>query len=274
MRYTFILGLFSLLFVSCQEEVSKEKPMEKVEEVRLVFQNKGHELVYHSVQKMGDYQKLKSLKDVVYTYTYRTAEGQEDVSVERYIFDGELSLGVYSKHERTFPEMKGEMIQYYNGKQAWMTIDGKEQTDEKAVGRAHFTRKTNFFWFAMMQKMLDPGVVYKYLREEQLNGVAYDVVEMGYDVPKGQVSDIYHLYINKTNQMVDQFLFTVADFGKVEQPLLMKVKFEKINGLVLPTYRQYTKAKWDGTVLKEEWVEEICTDVKFNQQLKKADFSL
>lgn len=275
MRKTIFLGLAVVLFSACQQNTTTpiQKETETVGDTP-DFQNKGHELVYHSAQKMGSYQELQAQKDVVYTYTYRTPDGKEDVSVEQYIFEGELSKAIYSKHQRTFPEMEGEMVQYYNGKQAWMLMDGKELKDEKAVGRAHFTRKTNFFWFAMMQKVLDPGVVYKYLREEKLDGKTYDVVEMAYDVPAGQVSDVYHLYINRANKMIDQFLFTVVDFGVVEKPLLMKVKLEKMNGLMLPTYRKYAKANWDGAVLNEDWVEEICTDVKFNQQLDRADFSL
>lgn len=238
----------------------------------LKFQNKGHELVYKVVQKTGDYQKLKSLKDVVYTYTYRTPDKKEDVSVEKYIFDGEKSFGQYKKHERTLPKLEGEMTQGYDGKNFWLKHKGEYVTDEKMLKRVTFTRKTNFYWFAMMQKLLDPGMNYKHLRQETLNDILYDVVEITYNVPEGQASDTYHLYINTKTSLIDQFLFTVVDYNVVKKPLIMRVTYQSIDGVMIPTYRKYTKASWKGEVLNEKWVEEIAEDIKFNQNISQTVF--
>jgi len=49
--------------------------------------------------KSRNYEKLRNIKDVVYTYTYQTLDGEADISTEIYIFENELSYGKY--YERT-----------------------------------------------------------------------------------------------------------------------------------------------------------------------------
>ena len=62
------------------------------------------------VEAIGGVDRLHALKDVEYQYTYRTGE-KEDVSLERYVFDGELSWGKFSKRENIMlPDLEGELI--------------------------------------------------------------------------------------------------------------------------------------------------------------------
>ena len=222
-------------------------------------------------QKTGSYQDLLDLKDVVYEYTYRTADQKEDVSIESYIFDGELSHAKYLKHERTLAELEGEMEQGYNGKDFWLKIDGEEITDANSVASVVFTRKTNFYWFAMMQKLLDPGINYEYLGQKQLEGENYEVVKVTFQSAADEATDIYQLYMNPKTDLIDQFLFTVVS-KKVTDPILMRVSYENIDGVLIPAYRKYTKSDWDATVLKDVWVEEISKNIQFNQQVDRALF--
>jgi len=69
------------------------------------------ELVVKMLKKTGDYNKLISSKDVQYTYTQRdNTSGGEDISTERYIFDGELSWAKYLKHtNHVFADKQGEV---------------------------------------------------------------------------------------------------------------------------------------------------------------------
>jgi hypothetical protein len=87
-------------------------------------------------------------------YTYETPDNKKDVSIEQYIFDGELSLGTYKQHERTFPELEGTIVHSYNGKKFWLSHEGKYLEDEKLIKGVQFKSKTNFYWFAMFQKLL------------------------------------------------------------------------------------------------------------------------
>lgn len=280
-KQVIVVGLFYMLvtLLSCTEQskqtTQEKSPAKQTEETKqsIKFQNKGHELVYKAVQKTGDYQKLLDQKDVVYNYTYRTPDGKEDVSTEKYIFNGELSVGQYTKHERNMPKLEGPITQGFDGKNFWLTHNGSNITDPEILKGAIFTRRTNFYWFAMMQKLLDPGLLYKHLRQEKLNDITYDVVEVTFDESNKKGSDTYHLYINSKTSLIDQFLFTVVDFKVVDKPLLMRVTYETFNGLMIPSYRKYTRSNWKGEVLKDDaWVEEISKDIKFNQDLKVSEF--
>lgn len=265
--------ILGLSVVSCKNEPT-EKANQKdqtKEEVQQKFQNKAHELVYDMVQKVGDYNKFLEKEDVIYTYTYTTPDGKTDISTEKYIFNGELSYGAYKKHERTFSNLDGLIEQGYDGDEYWLKNNETVINDEKLLKRVAFNRPTNFYWFAMMPKLLDPGLNYEYIEEKNINGTKYNVVKITFEIKDKAPKDIYQLYINKETKLVDQFLFTVMDFGKSE-PLLMKVQYENIEGLLLPTKRKYKGSNWDAEVTDDPWTIVNWTDIKFGNKLTKADF--
>ena len=262
------ITLLSILFFSCNNKNSTNNLQEKIP----TFQNKGHELVYNMVQKVGNYSMLAKHKDVVYTYNYQTPDGKADISTEKYIFDGELSYGAYQQHERTFADLEGLMEQGYDGQEFWLRHDGKVLADTTRLKRVAFNRPTNFYWFAMFQKLLDPGLNYEHLGEKTINNLAYDVVKVSFNSNGETPTDIYQLYINKETSLVDQFLFTVVNFGVIETPYLMTLQYEKIGGLLIPTKRQYKKSTWDATLSDEPWINVSWSNIKFNNGLTKADF--
>jgi len=161
--------------------------------------------------------------------------------------------------------------QGYNGKESWVTIDGQLLDDHQANKIADFLRKINFYWFAMMHKLLDPGINYTYQGTKNVNDIEYDLVNISFDSGVGDASDTYLLYINPNTNLVDQFLFTVMDFN-ISEPYLMKVDYEQIDGVKLPVKRKYTKSNWNGDILENSWGEEIMTDIKFNNNFKREDF--
>lgn len=262
-----IITIFSCSFIAC----NNEKQPSAAKETSPQIQNKGHQLVYDMVQKVGTYQDLLEKKDVVYTYTYQTPDGKMDVSTEKYIFDGELSYGAYQKHERTYPDIEGLVEQGFDGKEYWLKHEGKHLNDEKMLKRVAFSRPTNFYWFAMMQKLLDPGLNYEHLGEKTIDGNNYDVVKITFKSEDNKPKDIYQLYINKETSFVDQFLFTVADFGKMD-PKIMQMKYEEVDGLWIPTKRQYKNSTWKAEVSEEPWIKVNWTNIKFNNNLSKEDF--
>jgi hypothetical protein len=263
--------VLALCLSSCVNENFTEKNDAKKEIKTPVFQNKAHQLVYEMTQKVGTYSDLLNLKDVSYTYSYRTADGKVDITEEKYIFAGEKSYGKYIKHERTLPEMAGTIEQGFDGTNFWFKNDGKYSSDEEIMKKVIFNRKTNFYWFTMMQKLSDPGLNYELLREEKVDDANYDVVNVTF---KDQIkpTDIYILYINKKTQLVDQFLFTVADFGKTETPFLMKVEYEEIDGILIPSNRKYTASTWKGEYIVDNWILVEWRNIKFNAGLTKELF--
>jgi len=230
-------------------------------------------LIEQMVEQVGDYDKLKSLNDVQYLYTTRdSATGNSDISTERYIFDGELSWAEYKTHDfHVFPDQTGPVVQGYNGKESWVTINGKLVEDPQAEKLAYFLRKTNFYWFAMMPKLLDPGINYSYEGKRKVGETEYDLVKISFEKGVGDVSDTYLVYINPETNLVDQFLFTVMDFN-ITDPFLMKVEYEEIDGVKLPVKRKATKSNWNGDIIEDVWLEELMTDIKFNNGFERSSF--
>ncbi len=221
-------------------------------------------LVAEMVDAIGGKEKFYSLQDVEYEYTYNSIkEGKKDVSLERYAFDGERSWAKFIQHEKNvYPQLEGEIIQGFNGSESWVTLNGKFLTEPMQLKIADFLRKTNYYWFAMMFKLLDDGINYEGLGTRNVSDIDYDVVKITFGENTGDVQDSYVLYINPETKLVDQFLFTVLDFG-LEEPHLMLVEYEEIDGVKLPTYRKYAPANWDGSIKEEVWAEEISKNVKF-----------
>jgi len=268
MKITLSAIVLSLLLLACGDSEKSIPQQETTSE----FQNEAHELVHTMAQKVGNYNKLATKKDVIYTYTYQTPDGKKDVVTEKYIFDGELSYGAYNIHERTFPELSGLVEQGYDGNEYWLKHNEAILEDDQLLKGVMFNRHTNFYWFTMMQKLLDDGIIYEHLGEKTINDTAYDIVKVTFDIDNKETTDIYQLYINKKTQLVDQFLFTVADYGVIETPYLMILDYETIDGLTLPTKRKYKPSTWEADVSDAPWIMVTWSDIKFNNNLTKAMF--
>ncbi|WP_405415322.1 hypothetical protein [Maribacter sp. Asnod1-A12] len=269
MRFTLsTLIVLSILITSCKGEKKDKKELIKA----ISYKNKGHELVSKMVEKVGDYRTLRNKKDVVYTYTYQTPDGKTDVTTEKYIFAGELSYGKYEQHERTLSDLKGSIEQGFDGENYWLKHEGQTVKDSIALKRVAFNRPTNFYWFTMFQKLMDPGVSYEYIGEKTLDNFTYDVVKVSFDFKNSKPTDIYQLYFNKNTALIDQFLFTVADYGAMDKPNLMKVEYEEVDGMLFPTNRKYKKSTWEADVSDKPWIKVNWSNIKFNNGLGENDF--
>ena len=254
--FIYTIAIVSVLILSYSAKAENTDPKKLIEQM---------------TEATGSYEDLKSLKDVEYKYTVKNkVTGKSDISVERYIFDGELSWGKYlQRGDSTFPDLKGEIVQGYDGKESWMTLNGELVTDDTANKYADFTRKTNFYWFAMMQKLLDPGIIYIYKGKEKVEGIEYDLVQISYEPGIGDVSDTYTLYINPETNLVDRFYFTVMDFG-ITDPILMEVEYKQFDGVKLPVKREFSaEVPQVGTMN----IEELMTDLNFNNGFDKTMYA-
>ncbi len=179
-----------------------------------------------------------------------------------------MSYGAYTKHERTLENLNGLIEQGYDGNEFWLKNKGKIISDSAALKAVAFNRPTNFYWFMMMQKLLDPGLRYEYMKEQTIDTATYDVVKVTFETKADKPTDTYQLYINRDSKLIDQFLFTVVDFGKTE-PLLMQLEYEYIDGLLIPSKRRYKNSDWNATVSNEPWILVEWSDIKFDTGLKK-----
>ncbi|MFZ1863236.1 MAG: DUF6503 family protein [Polyangiales bacterium] len=230
-------------------------------------------LVAKVVEEAGGADALRNKTDVEYTYLYRRAgTGAIDVSLERYVFDGEKSWARYQVHESVHPSGPGPVVQGYDGQSTWQTVAGLRSGDEKSLAMADFLRKTNFYWFTMTFKLLDPGMRYTYEGKKKVGATTYELVKIGFDDGVGDVSDTYLLYIDPKTWRIDQFLFTVLDFGR-KDPFLMKVEYERIDGVLLSTRRRYAPSDWSGKVPKDaQWTDEVSLGVRFDNGFEDTLF--
>ena len=160
-------------------------------------------LLTQVVNKVGSMSQLHKRRDVEYTYMYRDAEKKMDLSIERYIFDGEHSWAQYVVHEKNVsPGVSGDVIQSKVGDKVAVSIDGKPTTDKKILSLAAFLRPTNYYWFAMMPKLLDPGVQAKLAGKRTVDGVEYKMVDVTFG---SENTDRYLLYINPKTYLIDRF---------------------------------------------------------------------
>ena len=264
----YLAFLILLIAVSCQN-----KPDNKPAEVAISSpayydtenttpENEAHALVLKVMKRTGDYADLVALGDVQYEYIYKKSPTEIDVSEERYSFESEQSWAQYDVHTASLmTDRPGRIVQGYDGRKSWMTLDGERIEDPKLLKRADFNRKTNFYWFCMMQKLNDPGLSYESLPDAKQGDIDYKLVKVTFNDGVGDAQDDYTLYINPFTMLVDQFLFTVRDFNR-EAPLLMELKYTKHRGLRLPTYRRYAPIDSSGKITGD-WIEEISDKIKF-----------
>ena len=234
-------------------------------------QKDARRLVEGVVEAVGGLDGLHALRDVEYTYTYRRADGSESVSLERYVFDGELSWGRYQERSGGMPDGVSRVTEGYDGTGTWVTHDGEPVRDPEVVQRADFRRKTNYYWFAMMFKVADPGTRHEYEGVRTVDGVDYDLVRMTFGEDVGDVQDTYLLYINPETYLVDQFLYTVMDYD-VTRPSLKKVTYREVEGLMLPARRRAIRSNWQGEEVGDGWSVQIMEDIHFDNGFRREMF--
>ena len=232
------------------------------------------ELIKALEKTNGGWKTLSKLKDVEFTYTYHDmTKKAKDISIERYIFEGESSWAEYRQHEvNVMPGISGKVKQCLVDGTPAITLDGKPVMDPKAIGGTAFLRHANFYWFTMMYKLGDPGTVHKYLGSEELNGIAYDKVSLVYENTGKEADDEYILYFNPKTHLVDLFYFSLPAFG-VKQPVLrMELEYEKINGVYIATKRKGIFPDANGNYAQGGAY--TYSNIKFKNGFKKTDFAL
>ncbi|PHI20101.1 hypothetical protein CEQ90_09100 [Lewinellaceae bacterium SD302] len=212
-------------------------------------------LLREAIAAVGGQDGMHALKDV--RYLYNTSRGRSE---ERYIFDGEISWGKSTQEDGT------ERVQFFDGKEAFVYLNGEKTTEKKAIESAFFSRKTNYYWLTMIQKMGDPGLVYTYGGKRTVDGIEYDLVDVTFEDGVGVAKDRYLLYINPYTKLVDQFLFNVTAVGR-QDPILMKYTYESFpGGVKFPVVRQsHAAANWEGDLAPDgKWGVRWFTDFSFN----------
>ncbi|MEL6558293.1 MAG: hypothetical protein AAFQ94_08920 [Bacteroidota bacterium] len=236
-------------------------------------------LIAEMEQAVGNWDDLYALNDVQFDYNYEyPGQGTKDLSVEKYVFEGEKSWAKYAVHQiNVAPNTPGEVIQYYDGTGAKVSQAGKELTDEASVGLAVFLRKANYFWFVMNFKLRDPGTVHKYLGDESVDDVKYDKISIGYEsaVTGKPENDAYIIFINKETKLIDRFFFSLPAMGVKQPVILMEVDYTEYEGLKLPTTRRaYMPDPKTGKLSASPSIVQTSTNLKFNNGFTDEDMKM
>ena len=231
--------------------------------------------IIEMTEALGGLENYRKLKDVSFSLVYRdTLKKVADVSTEKFFYDGELSWAEYHEHTKNvFPESVNPVIQAWNGKEAWLIVDGNFVPAPPALRMVRFARNTSFFWFNMMFKMADPGTIHKTLPNRLFNDLEYKVVEVTYEANVGDAQDRFLLYINPNTHLVDHFIFSNMFFGPDVPPRMMHIHYATHQGLKFPKKMYYEPADWEGNILDGPMKgEKLFSDVAFNTGIEKSRF--
>ncbi len=274
-----LLTIAGLLFLaSCGEKAKKteaavEETVMKVSKAPVYDTNDPKSILASVAHAHGGWNDLWKKGDVEYTYDYRyPSNGKADVSTERYIFNSEASYGKYSQHQiNVMPDKEGEVIQYYDGEQTVVMVDGKKSEDSQFIGLGNFLRTANYYWFTMPYKLNNKGTIAKYMGAEEYNGTTYDKVHVTYDaeVTGKEQNDIYILYVNPETKLVDRFYFSLPFLGVEEPVIIANYEYEDIDGQMISTKRSYFMPNKEGYA-EEPSIVQTLSDIKFGNGFTEA----
>ena len=261
-----------ILQLSCKQEPKDNNSFSThtklVEQKPIYDTNKPKELLKMVAHAHGGWADLWKKKDVEFTYNYEiTAENRADQSLERYIFDNEISYGAYNRHEiNVFPKTKGPVVHLFNGDSTTVSLNGKLVDDGNVINLSDFIRRANYFWFTMPYKLNNPGTIAKYLGKEVHNNTTYDLIEVTYDaaVTRKEQNDIYILYINPNTKLIDRFKFSLPFAGITEPVILTDYSYKNVKGQMIATYRAYYLPNKDGSYTKEPSFIQTLENIRFN----------
>jgi len=268
----FIIALTFLgLFASCNQTTKNSNVEVVVKKTKTIEKppyntNDTKGMLMAIAEANGGFNKLLTLRDVEFDYNYISPDGKKDVSKERYIFRNETSWAKYTTHEVNVPStIEGDVVQFFDGQKATVYENQKPLNDPQVIGTGQFLRQANYFWFTMMFKLTDPGVISEYKGQEDINGATYDLLYVTYnpEITGKEQNDIFILYINPESRMVESFKFSLPAFGVSEPVLLAELTYEEINGIQVIIRRVMSSPKPDGSGMTL-LVDQQTSNVKFN----------
>jgi len=146
----------------------------------------------------------------------------------------------------------------WDGKQAWVAPDSIQRPNPR------FWALTGFYFQQIPFVLADPGLNYRALPDDTIDGTPHDMVEVTFDRGVGDApGDTYTLYLDKGTGQVDAIRYTVS-YGQEVAPGadLPETFFDyedyvTVDGLTVPTHFRgyaYSEASGPGRTLRNEAV--------------------
>jgi len=120
----------------------------------------------------------------------------------------------------------------WDGTDAWMWPAEVERVN------ARFWASTGYYFSSIPFVLADPGITYEALPDEELDGVLYDMVKVGFEAGIGDASDNYTLYVDKETDRIRAIRYTVTFGGRPArgETLFYYDDYVTVDGLTVPTH--------------------------------------
>ena len=155
--------------------------------------SKAQVLLDKVIAAHGGMEAWDNLKDMTFTITRVGLSPQGDVTGAR------VSLYYMKRHGKARVETitsKGLQVQGFDGQTPWVSLDGRRETGEEALKRAHFQSVNWWYWMGIPFKLKDPGVILRYRGTSRFLGKSVDVLEATFQQGVGMSNDRYTYYID------------------------------------------------------------------------------
>jgi hypothetical protein len=133
------------------------------------------------------------------------------------------------------------VIMNVNTKEGRGWKNGQEVTDPKdllAFGYRRFINDT--YWLLMGFKTFDPGVTREYAGEKaDASGAMHDIVKLSFANVGLTPGDVYWMWVNRDNGLVDQWHMKLQGMKPEEEPsVVMFHDYRRFGGLLISTRRE------------------------------------
>lgn len=162
----------------------------------------------------------------------------------------------------------------FEGRFAWDGTDAWIWPADVEAVNPRFWASTGFYFSSIPFVLADPGLTYEVLPDEELDGVTYDMVRVGYEPGIGDANDTYTLYVDPETDRLRAIRYTVTYGGRPArgETLFYYDDYVTVDGLTVPTrFRGYRFADGEkGAFRNEAWV----TDISFRQPFDESRLAM
>jgi hypothetical protein len=236
--------------------------------------SEGGQLVLASIEAHGGLEAWYAAPTSAYVWEYSNVPS--NMRFESYLVADNRTRRVY--HDLRAFGTPDEVHQVdasfaWDGEEAWISPGERRQPNPR------FWSLTGYYFQSIPFVMADPGVRFRILPPEELNGVPHQRVMAYYEADVGDSpGDLYVLYLEPDTERVAAIVYTVT-YGRAYQPaaegpaaptsgtLFYYEDYVTVDGLTVPTrFRGYAWQNGDqGAFRNEAWVSEISFREPFDE---------
>lgn len=161
---------------------------------------KAEALVDKVIAVHGGMESWRTLRDMTFTLTVIPFNPQEEVAGAR------VSLYRLKREGKARVETvtgRGLLVEGFDGERPWVVLDGKPDSGQEALKRAHFQSVNWWYWMGIPYKLKDPGVILRHTGTGAVGSRSVEVLDVTFRPGVGHTNDHFVYYIDpETAQML------------------------------------------------------------------------